>query len=516
LSSRRILVLGLDSYEPRLGTHLMRQGLLPALQALAARSARFLLDHGDAVETGLAWEHFATGLSPGAAGKWNSVSFDPATYEAWHMDTALPPFPARLAARTVVFDVPYFHLSQAETVRGVVAWGAYDPGVASFSRPAGLLAEMRQRFGDQADRAILNAAPWPSPDHTRHLASKAVAFVDARSRVGRWLLGERLAGWDLGMMVVSELHAASEAFWYGVDRKHPLHGRADSTEAAGRGLVETYRAVDRLVGGFVAAFPDVTVISVSMNGTGPNSSDTASMVLLAELLYRHAMGAPLLRMDTRIDGPATMPMLRPDQGWGKEMRALVPAQAGAHRMVHDPDRHPLDWMPAARYAPFWPRMPAFALPSFYEGRVRINLAGREAQGIVPAERYGAVCDEIEALVRACTDSITGQPVVKRVVRSARSDPRKVDATEADLTIIWDGGVLGLDHPRHGRMGPIPYRRPGGHTGPHGMAWLAGEGLPAGDFGVRSSFDVAPTIVELLGEALVPGMSGESLLRALPA
>jgi hypothetical protein len=92
----------------------------------------------------------------------------------------------------------------------------------------------------------------------------------------------------------------------------------------------------------------------------------------------------------------------------------------------------------------------------------------------------------------------------------------VDATEADLTIIWDGGVLGLDHPRHGRIGPIPYRRPGGHTGPYGIAWLAGEGLPAGDFRVRSSFDVAPAIVELLGEAPVPGMSGESLLRALPA
>jgi predicted AlkP superfamily phosphohydrolase/phosphomutase len=514
--SRRILAIGLDSYEPRLGAHLMRQGLLPALQGLSARSARFLLDHGDAVETGLAWEHFATGLSPDRAGKWNSVRFDPATYEAWQADTALPPFAARLAARTVVFDAPYFHLSLAENVRGVVAWGAYDPGVASFSRPGDLLAEMQQRFGSQAERAILNAAPWPSLEHTRLLAQKTVSFVDARSRVGRWLFSERLVDWDLGLIVVSELHAASEAFWYGVDRKHPLHGKAATTKAAGHGLVETYRAVDRLVGDFVAAFPDVTIVAVSMNGTGPNSSDTASMVLLAELLYRHAMGAPLLRMDTRADGLATMPMLNADQGWGKQMRVLVPAQPRTRGTPQHPDRHPLDWMPAARYAPFWPRMPAFALPSYYEGRVRINLAGREAQGIVPPERYAAVCGEIEALMRACTDSLTGKPVVKRVVRTARPDPRQVDATEADLTIIWDGGVLGLDHPRHGRIGPIPYRRPGGHTGPYGTAWLAGEGLPPGDFGVRSSFDVAPTIVELLGEAPIPGMSGESLLRALPA
>ena len=47
---------------------------------------------------------------------------------------------------------------------------------------------------------------------------------------------------------------------------------------------------------------------------------------------------------------------------------------------------PLDWMPAAGYQRYWHWMPAFALPSFYDGRVRINLRGREASGIViPAD-----------------------------------------------------------------------------------------------------------------------------------
>ena len=59
---------------------------------------------------------------------------------------------------------------------------------------------------------------------------------------------------------------------------------------------------------------------------------------------------------------------------------------------------------------------------------------------------------------------------------------------------------------------MPFRRPGGHSGRYGMMWVAGPGVPSGDVGVTSSFDVAPTIVDLLGQPPVAGMSGRSLLR----
>src|SRR5438270_862245 len=65
----------------------------------------------------------------------------------------------------------------------------------------------------------------------------------------------------------------------------------------------------------------------------------------------------------------------------------------------------LSWMPATRYAAFWPSMPAFALPSFYDGRIRINLAGRESRGAVTPRRYRAVRDEIVELLQACRDPL---------------------------------------------------------------------------------------------------------------
>jgi predicted AlkP superfamily phosphohydrolase/phosphomutase len=511
---QRVLVIGLDGHEPSVGTWLDSHSALPALAALRARSARFLLDHGNAVRTGLAWEHFATGLSPDDAGKWAAVAFDPASYRVWQDGTSLTPFPARLAARTVVFDPPYFDLGRAPSVRGVVAWGAHDPGVELTGTPNELLAEMARRGWHYPAMPYIYGLPWPSMQVTRAMGEHLAKAVSVRSRAARWLLAERLPDWDLGIVVVSELHSAIEGLWYGIDTGHPLNAKAASSKIAGRGLLEVYRRVDALVADFVAAFPDATIVGFTMNGMGPNHSDNASMVLLPELLHRWSFRRGWLRAAKHVaDGPAELPMLAEDEGWGRVVQKLVPPPEGFEPFVAEAGgrRLSLDWMPAARYRPFWPRMPAFALPSFYDGRIRINLAGREAQGIVQLQDYEAVRSEVEELLRACRDSITGVPVVKHIDRPTTRDPLALHATEADLVVVWNGPTLGLDHPRWGRIGPLPYRRPGGHTGPYGMAYIAGEGIVPGDYGVRSSFDMAPTVVELLGEGPVAGMSGTSML-----
>lgn len=77
--------------------------------------------------------------------------------------------------------------------------------------------------------------------------------------------------------------------------------------------------------------------------------------------------------------------------------------------------------------------------------------------------------------------------------------------------MWKGTFCALEHPTPGRVGPIPFRRPGGHTGPFGLAYLSNAGVGAGDKGIRSSFDVVPTLFELLGEPPPDGLSGASLL-----
>jgi len=156
-------------------------------------------------------------------------------------------------------------------------------------------------------------------------------------------------------------------------------------------------------------------------------------------------------------------------------------------------------------------MRAFALPSYYDGRIRVNLADRESEGCVPVAEYEAQCNQIEALLHACRDPVTGDKVVDRIERAGHRDPRTLDSSESDIVVVWRGLFCALDHPSLGRIGPVPFRRPGGHTGRFGMAYIGNAGLEESDRGVRSSFDVVPTLIEMVGEPLPSGLSGSSLL-----
>jgi predicted AlkP superfamily phosphohydrolase/phosphomutase len=179
--------------------------------------------------------------------------------------------------------------------------------------------------------------------------------------------------------------------------------------------------------------------------------------------------------------------------------------------VETPARLSLDWMPATRYRPFWHRMDAFALPSFYDGRIRVNLTGRERSGRIQPSDYARVLDDIEALLRECRDPQSGEGIVELVERPSKGDPIELGPTESDMVVVWKGCSPSLAHPTLGTVGPVPLRRTGGHTGPFGMACLRGENITPGDRGIRSAFDVVPTIVDLLSEPAVAGMSGRSLL-----
>src|SRR6266849_4848174 len=142
---RRVLAIGLDGLEVAFAEKLMAAGEMPALAELRRRTARFRLDHGPAQRTGLAWEHVASGLSPEAGRRWAPVEFDPTRYVTWQEGARFTPWWAALDRQVVVFDTPYVDLRRARNMRGIVGWGAHDPGTLTAGRPSGLLAELEPR-----------------------------------------------------------------------------------------------------------------------------------------------------------------------------------------------------------------------------------------------------------------------------------------------------------------------------------------------------------------------------------
>jgi predicted AlkP superfamily phosphohydrolase/phosphomutase len=525
MAGRRTLLVGLDGFDVDLAERFAREGLLPNFTRLQTQGACFDLDHGRDKYSGLAWEHLSSGIRPSDGGRWSAVTFDKRSYQATQDHTRVRPFLTDLAAKTVIFDFPYFDLSLAPHVCGITAWGAHDPGVDPASRPGGLHQEISARFGGYPAPEWIYGFCWPSPQKAQAAGEALTKAVEVRSRASRWLLKERLPDWDLGVVVISECHSATEPLWHGVDENHPLHALESALPAAAA-LRKVYAAVDHLIGDLHKTFSDAIVVLVAMHGMGPNDSDVPAMVLLPELLYRFAFGSAYIR---QVEFPRTLsdgtPVLAEDTHWGAALFQAVPAphfksslykraMRRIKRLANGRSRaatgSDLSWMPAARYSHFWPKMAAFALPSYYDGRVRLNIVGREKRGIVPAAEYVNVCRRISDLVGECRNLRNGKRVASEIY-FPKQNPHEVGPSEADVYIVWEGAPLELTHPRFGRIGPLPYFRTGGHTGKRGFLNVVGSDIPNGHHGLVSSFDVAPTIIELLGESRPPGVSGRSLV-----
>jgi hypothetical protein len=158
-------------------------------------------------------------------------------------------------------------------------------------------------------------------------------------------------------------------------------------------------------------------------------------------------------------------------------------------------------------------MRAFALPAFLDGRVRINLKGRERHGMV--EDLKAECAAVETLLGACRDALTGEPAVRAIdcpgIGNCEAGP-----FAADMIVSWNGAPLGLVHPELGTIGPVPFRRTGGHTGKDGVAWFAGAGFEPGEHPRGDAVDLVPTVVELLGEQVPDWMFGKSIAGEIGA
>jgi hypothetical protein len=174
------------------------------------------------------------------------------------------------------------------------------------------------------------------------------------------------------------------------------------------------------------------------------------------------------------------------------------------------------YQPPVWYAEHWPKMRAFALPSYSDGFVRINLKGRDPQGIVDPADFEAVCDELEAEILAMRDARTGEPAVRAVVRNdlPLGDARRSDA---HLVVKWanapsDVVVTGS----YGRIGPVPFARSGGHTS-RSFAIMAGPAVPATGAAAETGqlIDLAPTILGLMQAPVPSRLRGKSLVPASP-
>jgi predicted AlkP superfamily phosphohydrolase/phosphomutase len=283
------------------------------------------------------------------------------------------------------------------------------------------------------------------------------------------ILGELLAlhPWRFSLAVSAELHLALHMFWFRPEV-----------------VTRVARAVDAALGAHLAALPaDADIAVFSVMGMTACYTDLTCNLFLPEFLYRLQFGAAALAEgDPAAPVPAAADHYR--RHWREEVWALRTPRG--ERDLESPElqgarNDPFDWTPLNWYRPLWPRMRAFALPSFSHGLVRLNLRGRDPQGMVDPADYARTCSELAEAILTLRNPRTGGPLVKTVTRT-RNGPEDEGAyaPPGDLMVTWNEREPAdvAESPRVGRIGPAPWLRPGGH-GPDGFCILAGPGISPG-------------------------------------
>lgn len=543
-----VIAIGLDSAEPRVMEQWIRDGKLPTMQRIANRGVYGRLDNSHIYSAETPWTTFATGVKPERTGYYSPLRYHVDRYEvgtraAYEYDEFPPFFALGSDYRVCAFDLPQVRLIDPDKFPfsgvQVACWGAHSPQVSPGSNPPGLYEELVRKHGEHP-ALHRDYAVCVDIKGTMRLESILNTGIERRAAICEDLL--RRERWDLFTTVFGESHAAGHNFWQLSQPDHPLyeklHRQVDHDP-----MLTCFQAMDTAIARIVDAAPDDAVIVVfSAHGMGPNTMDLPSGGFLPELLHRYSFQGEAALAEGDIDAPVPDHITELDwcywerHVWNtkvdshplrKFLRRKLPTRALAliedwlekgsrlRPPVSSARKHiSLSFQPAKWYEPLWPQMKAFALPSFSEGYVRINVKGREPQGMVDASDYHRVCDEVTELIERMRCSRTGVPMAAQIVRT-RENPMDTNPKlpDADLVVVWqeEYAADAVDVPGYGRIGPVPHYRAGSHR-PEGFLMACGDQLPVGaQLAERGhAVQIAPTILELMGAPIPDHFDGEPL------
>lgn len=543
-----VIAIGLDAVDCSLFETWMSQGHLKHLRRLREQGTYTRLNNFDYYRAETPWTTFLTGCSPQKTGYWAPLKLRQGTYDIEEIGAydfaEYPPFYAlEDDYRVAVFDVPHSRLSNQVNGLQVSAWGAHSPLAPSLSQPTQLLHELVSQHGEHPTLHKDSASCLDLTALSR-LQKGLKVGISRRSAICQDLLQRE--PWDLFLTTFGETHSAGHYLWHLSQLDHPLSpllGASSSDDP----LLEIFKAVDQAIGEILIKAPEnAYVLIFTGHGMGSNVMDLPSMLFLPELLYRFNFPGQVGIAAGQLGTPPRQPITggRAKRGslgplWGLKhdsnplrrfLRQNTPTKlfnrlepllgtpqqpdlVSPFRLREQSD--PLYYQPARWYKSFWPHMKAFALPSFSEGYIRINLQGREPEGIVATSEYEALCDELSQQLYHLKDGRTGKPMVKKIVRTRQcatdSDPKLPDA---DLVVIWqeEHATDVVDSSTLGRIGPVPYFRTGSHRS-RGFLLAQGPGIIAGSsLPVGHALDLAPTILALMGAPIPEYCEGKPLVE----
>ncbi len=490
-NKQRVVAIALDAVSYPVLESWMADRTLPNLAKIRMQGAYGRLNNPDSLLYENSWLNFLQGNLSTTNGQWGHQSFDRENYSSIEYPgfdlAASPPFYAQAPfPRTAVFDLPLTPLSGNVNGIQVLGWGTEENQCQQFSSPPGLLRELQGKYGEaplferNTRRVSHNGSilSFRNPNLYDDMALanlKDLLLEGIRRRTDIMLDLLKRDAWDLFLAAFAEAHIAGHLLWH-TDLSHPIDSVTPS-----RGLLrEIYVTLDRAIGELTADIPkEAMLLLFAVHGMKPNNTDLNSLLFLPEALYRWQFGKAAIADGGSAEINNKLP-LHYRAHWKNEVWDLA-TPSGRRDLISpaqlESEEDPHDWCPLRWYAPLWPCMSAFALHSYSHGMIRINIAGREANGCVQSNDYDAICSSLEDMLLKLRCARSDEPLVGKVKRT-RSDPFEEGKhiPPADIMVEWTDHVTDIaTSPVIGQIGPVPFFRSGGH-GPRGFCIMRGPGI----------------------------------------
>jgi predicted AlkP superfamily phosphohydrolase/phosphomutase len=434
---------------------------LPTIGSLAERGTYGVLRSCDPPITVPAWSCMTSSRSPGALGFYGFRNRRDYSYDGLSLADAsavrVPRLWDLLSERhrpVIVLGVPQTYPVSAVNGVMVSCFLTPDTTTSRYTHPPSLRDEIENLVG----RYLVDVDGFRTVDKETLLA-QIEEMTEKRFRVAEHLLETR--PWDLFFLVEMGTDRIHHGFWRFTDPKHRFYEPGNQFAGA---MLDYYRSLDRKIARLLRFADNETAVLI-VSDHGAKRMDGG--ICVNEWLLREGY----LTLRTTLSEPAP---LTPD---------LVD----------------------------WERTIAWGEGGYY-CRLFLNVKGREPLGRVDPADYEAVRDELKAKLEALGDH-EGRPIGTLAHKPEELYSQR-NGVPPDLLVYFGD----LHWRSVGRVGTGAVHVFENDTGPddanhahEGLYLLVADGIPAGRGCERSILDIAPTLLELLGEAVPLQMEGRSFL-----
>ncbi|PSF39212.1 hypothetical protein C7H19_00010 [Aphanothece hegewaldii CCALA 016] len=500
-----LVILGLDAGTPEFIEKWVQEGYLPNIAAIMKRGCWGRTTGIDLLNEDGVWTRMFSGIPQSQHEFYYFRQLKLGTYDLYPVseieksDYVFWSLLQKQHKKVALIDVP--EMSILPNLNGIqlANWAVHNSHyIPSASQPSNLLPEIRQVFG-QAMNITENFISSFAKD--RQIYHRLLERVEKKGRLCRYLLAKDK--FDLAIIVFGECHTGGHQLWKYRPEAQGDEKVTDQSELT-HSIRDIYQAIDRQIGLLLQQLPDhINLVVVSSVGikdqypTGGLIEDFCRKLGYQVSREPNSKPASLLSLVRQLTPEA----------WRVALSRYFPRETRERLLAEQ-------FLSSTN----WSKTRAFAIPSAYMSFLRVNLQGREPQGIVKVgTEYETVLQQLEEDLRQLIDPRSGQAAVKEIYRADHLFGPERHQGLPDLFVSWQPFPYFMDCVLHPKI-ELTQKKPdffrGSDHSQQGFFAAAGPSIQQqGTIGEISLLDLAPTFLELLQQPIPEWMSGQPIIKS---